>query len=60
MFLGLVIIVAEIFAYTLNMTYELIDPPILNDEIIKNLYLSGEIKFLPRYNEKFKKRYLKC
>jgi hypothetical protein len=41
------------------MLYELIDPPLLNDEEIKQLYVSGQIKFLAKYDQKFRERYLK-
>lgn len=42
-----------------NYIYELIDPPTLTDFEIKELYLSGKIKFLDRYEKKFKEIY-KC
>jgi len=51
---------AEKFCYDRNMTYELVDPPILNDEEIRQLYVGGQIKFLEKYDQKFKERYLVC
>ncbi len=41
-----------------NMVYKLITPYILQEKEIINLYSKGNIKFLPRYEEKFKQRYL--
>ena len=49
---------AEEFCLSKNMIYELIDPIILSEEKIKQLYVSGQIKFLPKYDEKFKEKYL--
>ena len=49
---------AEIYCKNISMVYEIIDPPIISDEQIKQLFISGIIKFLPRYEEKFKERYL--
>jgi hypothetical protein len=49
---------AEAFCLSKAMTYEIIDPPILDEERIKNMYLNGQVKFLNRYEEKFKKKYL--
>jgi hypothetical protein len=40
-----------------NFKYKLVDVGILSNDEIKNLYLNGEIKFLPRYEEKFKNKY---
>lgn len=37
-----------------------IDPILLSEEEIKLLYLSGQIKFLDKYDLKFKEKYLKC
>lgn len=50
---------AEEFCTNQNMIYEIIDPPMLSDEEIKLLYVNGQIKFLDRYDEKFRERYLK-
>lgn len=50
-------IAAENFAKTLNMFYELIDPPILSEEEIKMLYLNNKIRFIDKYDKKFKERY---
>lgn len=50
---------AEEFAILLNMKYELLDPAILSEEKIKELYLLGSIKFLDKYDKKFKEKYLK-
>lgn len=49
---------AEEFCKSQNMTYELIDPIILSDEEIKVLYISGQIKFLDKYDKKFKERFM--
>lgn len=49
---------AEKFCLSQNMVYELVDPPMLSEEEIKQLYINGQIKFLEKYEEKFKERYL--
>ncbi len=49
---------AESFAKNHNMIYELIDPPLLSLNKIKDLYLNKDIKFLDKYEVKFKERYL--
>lgn len=36
----------------------MIDPEILSNEEIKNLYLTKQIKFLDRYDNKFKERFV--
>ena len=41
------------------MTYELVDPVLLPNEEIKNLYITGQIKFLDKYDKKFRERFLK-
>jgi hypothetical protein len=51
---------AEDFCKSQNMTYELIDPIMLSKEEIKSLYISGQIKFLDKYDTKFRERYLEC
>ena len=40
-----------------GLIYKKIDIGILTDNEIKNLYIKGEIKFLPKYEEKFKNKY---
>jgi hypothetical protein len=40
-----------------GLKYKKIDIGILTDNEIKNLYIKGEIKFLPKYEEKFKNKY---
>lgn len=50
---------AEEFCQKLSMTYEMIDPVLLSNEEIKDLYITGQIKFLDKYDEKFKKRFMK-
>lgn len=50
---------AEEYCKTTGMIYKLVDPVILSSDEIRKLYLDGYIKFLPRYEEKFKERYLK-
>lgn len=51
-------IYAEIFCKSNGYIYEIIDPPRLSSDKIKKLYLTGLIKFIDRYDEKFKDRYL--
>ena len=51
-------VAAEKFCLEQNMTYELIDPTLLSEAEIRDLYASGQIKFLARYDEKFKEKYL--
>lgn len=41
-----------------NLIYKLISPNILSFDIIKQKYLIGEIKFIERYDKKFKEKYL--
>ena len=41
-----------------NLTFEIIDPPILSEEEILKLYEFKKIIFTDRYEEKFKERYL--
>jgi hypothetical protein len=41
-----------------GLEYQLIDPPLISTENIINLYKSGYIKFIDRYEKIFKKRYL--
>jgi len=51
---------AAIFYCSLNnMIYKLITPIILKQDKVLTLYNEGKIKFLPRYEEKFKQLYLK-
>lgn len=38
--------------------YEIIDPPYLQQEKLVELFINGEIKFLSRYEIKFRERYL--
>lgn len=49
---------AEKVAQDLGMIYEIVDPLIISNEEIKTLYINGKIKFLPKYEEKFKKEFL--
>lgn len=49
---------ADKFCLSQNMTYELVDPPILGEEEIKQLYMSGQIKLLDKYDQKFREKYL--
>lgn len=49
---------AENFCKNRNMVYELIDPIILSEEEIKKLYLDEKIKFIDKYDKKFRKKYL--
>jgi len=46
---------AEKFCNTNNLEYIIVEPKILSKEEIENLYYSGKIKFLPKYEEKFLK-----
>lgn len=48
---------AEIFCKKNGYKFEIVTPKILTDEEIKNLYLKKEIKFLQKYEEKFKKKF---
>lgn len=48
---------AKIFSKKRGLTYKLRTVKLLGDEEIKQLHDSGEIKFIPRYEEKFQKRY---
>ena len=48
---------AEKFCKDNNMKYIVVDPKMLEDVKIKELYNLGVIKFLPRYEEKFLKKY---
>lgn len=50
---------AEKFCKKNGLTFEIVEPKILSEEKIKELYLSGRIKFLDRYEKKFKEKYLK-
>lgn len=45
---------AEKFCQTRNMTYEIIDPDVLSKKEIHELYVAGKIRFLPKYEEKFR------
>lgn len=49
---------AEEFCNSRNMTYELIDPLLLSEEEIKDLYINKNIIFLKKYDDKFRERYL--
>lgn len=49
---------AEEFCQNLSMEYEIIDPDLLSNEEIKILYLDNKIKFLDKYDKKFKETYL--
>lgn len=50
---------AEEFCKKLSMTYELVDPVLLSDEEIKKLYIAGQIKFLDKYDKKFREMFMK-
>ena len=50
---------AEIFCQERGLEYILISPNIISPLRIKELYLSGEIKFTERYEKKFIEKYLK-
>lgn len=47
---------AKTFSKKRELTYKLRTVKLLEDEDIKQLHNSGEIKFLPKYEEKFQKR----
>lgn len=51
-------IAAEKFCKKSGYNYIMIEPEILSDKDIKELYKSGKIKFIERYDKKFKERYL--
>jgi hypothetical protein len=46
------------YCKTNNMIYKLITPFMIKEKEIINLYTNGKIRFLFRYEEKFKQRYL--
>lgn len=48
---------AQKFCNKINLKYRLVETQILTNQEIMELYNSGQIKWLPRYEEKFKKRY---
>jgi len=48
---------AERYCLKRNWTYELLEPEMLSEEEILEIYKLGLIKFLPRYEEKFKEKY---
>jgi hypothetical protein len=50
---------AEKFCEENNLEYILIEPEILSMESIKKLYIDKKLKFLPRCEEKFLKKYFK-
>lgn len=52
-------IAADKFCTDNNLEYLLIEPPTISDEKIIELYKTKRIKFLPRYEEKFLKKYFK-
>jgi len=45
---------AKNYCNTNNLKFKLIDP-VINSKLIGNMYDNGEIKFLPKYEEKFNK-----
>lgn len=49
---------AKKFCHRNGFKYKLISPIMLNDKEMMMLYKTGKIKFLKKYEEKFKKRYL--
>ncbi len=49
---------AEKFCQEKGWSYELIDPPALSIQEVKELYDSGSVKFMEKYEEKFKEKYL--
>lgn len=51
-------IAAEDFCRMNDMVYEIVDPVMLTDKEIKQLYIENQIKFLDRYDEKFRKKFL--
>ncbi len=50
---------AEKFCEENNLEYILVEPDILTMDFIKKLYVDKKIKFIPRYEEKFLKKYFK-
>lgn len=48
---------AILFCNERGWEYQIIDPPILTEEEIKNLHLTKQIKFIKRYEERFLERY---
>ncbi len=51
--------VAEKFCLENNLTYKIIDIERLSDDKMKQLYLNNEIKFIERYDKKWRDRFLK-
>jgi hypothetical protein len=49
---------AEAFCQNKNMTYEIIDPELLSDSEIKSLYINDQIKFIKKYDKKFRERFI--
>lgn len=47
---------AEIFCRENGFIYEMVDPVRLSDDDILRLYKSGDLKFIDRYDEKFRER----
>lgn len=50
-------VAAEEFCKKNNLKYMLLEPEILSINEIKKLYINKQIKFIPRYEEKFLKKY---
>lgn len=46
------------FCVMRGLAYEMVCPDKLTDEDMLRLYTNGELRFLPKYDEKFKERYL--
>ncbi len=49
---------AKRFCRDKSFSYEIVDPEVLTYDQILKLYFENKIKFLPKYDKKFRKRYL--
>ncbi len=50
---------ARLFCAEIGMGYEIVSPSMLTDQEIRNLYTSGLLQWLPRYQKKYEDRYEK-
>lgn len=49
---------AELYCSSKSLKYKIIDPKVVSSQKILDLHEDGKIKFLPKYEEKFKLKYL--
>lgn len=50
---------ARLFCANIGLDYEIISPSKLTDQEIRDLYISGLLQWLPRYQQKYEERYEK-